>query len=245
MQNIQRGSTGPDVKVLTGLLIVMGYLLNPAYESWLSQFGSRTEAAVRKYQLVNKLEVDGIVGPQTWGSLLAAHVASTEPQTAHFKLCEMNTFEPRYADLWAPAPASLYPTIQTLFTDILEPLRSRLNEQYANGGEVRVMIRSGYRPTAYNAKIGGEGGSRHILGMAADVFAVTVDRDGARHDHTPNCYLIARAAQNLWPWVNSRPSKYGWGLGSNVNLHLDTRTPGGFWWYKKPADSWEAWQASQ
>lgn len=243
MNTIRRGDSGPDVKVLTGLLISMGILANPVYESWLSQFGPRTEAAVKKYQQDNKLVVDGIVGPQTWGSLLSAQVAQTEPGTAHFKLYEMNIHDPALADLWAPCPVSLYPDIQTLFSDILEPLRGRLNELYANGGEVRLMIRSGYRCEAYNARIGGAGGSQHILAKAADVFAVTVDRDGIRHDHSPTCYQIARAAQDLWPWVNGRPSKYGWGLGSNTNLHLDTRPTGGFWWYGYK--SWDEWKAHQ
>ena len=36
-------------------------------------FGSKTLAAVRKFQQENILEVDGIVGEKTWGALLLSH----------------------------------------------------------------------------------------------------------------------------------------------------------------------------
>ena len=34
-------------------------------------FGFKTDAAVRRYQGMNRLEVDGVVGPLTWASLEA------------------------------------------------------------------------------------------------------------------------------------------------------------------------------
>jgi hypothetical protein len=248
-KTIRKGSVGSEVKQLTGILIKIGYLNIPKYESWLSIFGPRTEAAVRDYQSKNtvtvdnnveKLDIDGIVGPKTWKSLLSSQIATVEPQTPHFKLYEMNVFDNRYADLWTPAPSSVYPVIQDLFEDVLEPLRHKLNEKYANGGEVKLIIRSGWRNAAYNARIGGAGGSQHLIGKAADVYATTVTADGKRLDHTPNCYLVARAAQELWPWENGKPKKLGWGIGSNTNLHLDIRDNPGFWPYTYTWDNWEA-----
>lgn len=243
METIRRGSTGASVKVLTGLLIDMGYLANPAYESWLSQFGPRTEAAVREYQQDKNLVVDGVVGSQTWGSLLSEQIVTVEPQTEHFKLYEMNVYDHQYADIWTPATASVYPVIQDLFEDVLEPLRASLNEKYANGGKVMLVIRSGWRNAAYNAKIGGAGGSQHLYGKAADVYAVTVTAKGERLVRTPNCYQVAMVAKELWPWENGRPQKLGWGIGSNTNLHLDIRDNPGFWTYSY--DSWDAWEAHQ
>ena len=39
-------------------------------------FGPQTDVAVRKYQLSSGLDVDGIVGPNTWSSLFAEAGAS-------------------------------------------------------------------------------------------------------------------------------------------------------------------------
>jgi LAS superfamily LD-carboxypeptidase LdcB len=58
------GSTGPDVRDLQMLLTKHGYPL--AVDG---QFGSRTDTAVRKFQLAERLFVDGIVGPRTWKAL--------------------------------------------------------------------------------------------------------------------------------------------------------------------------------
>ena len=42
-------------------------------------FGSSTEAALRRYQQNENLTVDGIVGKQTWTSLLSRWLLQSEP----------------------------------------------------------------------------------------------------------------------------------------------------------------------
>lgn len=242
MKTLRQGDKGPDVIVLIGLLIGMGYLEYPADESWLSQFGSRTMAAVVMYQKDNNLIVDGIVGPQTWGTLLGEQMKQAEPQTEHFKLYDMNVFDSRYADLWQPESALYYPNTHTLFQDILEPIRALANERYADGGKVMLMLRSGYRCPDYNSAIGGAGGSQHLTGSAADIYAVRVI-SGKRQVCIPTCYQLAVLAMELWPWENDRPTRYGWGLGSNTNLHLDIRSDAGHWWYGYK--SWSDWADNQ
>lgn len=61
---ISYGSSGSDVKKLQETLNNYGYKL--AVDG---QFGSKTQAAVKDYQKKNGLQVDGIVGKNTWGSL--------------------------------------------------------------------------------------------------------------------------------------------------------------------------------
>ena len=61
-----KGMTGADVEVLQAVLKARGWLQqNPD-----GVFGSFLEEVVRKFQKAYNLDVDGIVGPQTWGKLL-------------------------------------------------------------------------------------------------------------------------------------------------------------------------------
>jgi peptidoglycan hydrolase-like protein with peptidoglycan-binding domain len=64
-RNLQQGSTGADVLELETKLVENGYFVGTVDET----FDVQTDAAVRYYQSVNGLTVDGVVGPQTRGSL--------------------------------------------------------------------------------------------------------------------------------------------------------------------------------
>lgn len=74
---IQRGSTGQDVEVAQRALIDRGYPVGPAGADGI--FGIHTFRGVLNYQsdreagqfwaFTYPLDVDGIVGPQTWGRL--------------------------------------------------------------------------------------------------------------------------------------------------------------------------------
>lgn len=65
---LRKGSEGASVKALQILLIGHGYSCGSYGAD--GDFGSATDAAVRKYQRAKGLEVDGQVGPATWSSLL-------------------------------------------------------------------------------------------------------------------------------------------------------------------------------
>lgn len=65
---LKKGNKNNQVKTLQRILYAMGYDLgdNPVD----GDFGKKTDAAIRKFQESNKLEVDGIVGEKTWAKLL-------------------------------------------------------------------------------------------------------------------------------------------------------------------------------
>ncbi|MEZ6138532.1 MAG: TIGR02594 family protein [Pirellulaceae bacterium] len=70
MSLLRRGSRGSEVRRLQSALNAK---LQPSPNLQVDGiFGRNTETAVRLYQANNGLTVDGVVGPQTWGSLSGA-----------------------------------------------------------------------------------------------------------------------------------------------------------------------------
>ena len=65
MPLLKKGSQGEAVKKLQQTLNSKGYKLTED-----GDFGNKTEAAVKAFQKANGLEVDGEVGPMTWGVLI-------------------------------------------------------------------------------------------------------------------------------------------------------------------------------
>lgn len=65
MPLLKKGSQGEAVKKIQQTLNGKGYKLTED-----GDFGNKTEAAVKAFQKANGLEVDGEVGPMTWGVLL-------------------------------------------------------------------------------------------------------------------------------------------------------------------------------
>ena len=63
-------------------------------------------------------------------------------------------------------PVSLYPNVQRLIKNVLEPIRTFVG--------CAVYINSGYRCPLLNKAVGGVPSSQHVLGMAADI--TTKDR---------------------------------------------------------------------
>ena len=61
---LRRGSTGTNVKYLQDILNRLGYSVVAD-----SNFGAKTEAAVKKFQQDYGLVADGVVGAKTWSML--------------------------------------------------------------------------------------------------------------------------------------------------------------------------------
>jgi hypothetical protein len=65
---LKRGDKGVLVRNLQEALLAKGYFL-PKYGAD-GAFGNETDSAVREFQTISGLTVDGIVGPKTWAALL-------------------------------------------------------------------------------------------------------------------------------------------------------------------------------
>lgn len=94
---IRRGTTGPSVVTIQTELnrISQNYPAIPKIPTVDGIFGSRTEAAVRRFQEIFNLTADGIVGPATWYALVRIYVAVT-------RLAELRSEGQRfYANSWA------------------------------------------------------------------------------------------------------------------------------------------------
>ena len=76
-KQISYGSQGDEVKELQTALNNNGYKLDTD-----GIFGAKTQAAVKAYQKANGLSVDGVVGNNTWGSLLGGSSSSNSSTTS-------------------------------------------------------------------------------------------------------------------------------------------------------------------
>lgn len=65
---LKKGSKGQSVKALQAMLVGFGYSVGSSGID--GHFGSNTESAVKKYQKAKSIEIDGIVGQNTWMKLL-------------------------------------------------------------------------------------------------------------------------------------------------------------------------------
>ena len=94
---VRRGATGPSVVTIQTELnrISQSYPAIPKIPVVDGIFGARTEAAVRKFQEIFGLTVDGIVGRATWYALVRIYVAVNS-------LAELRSQGQRfYANSWA------------------------------------------------------------------------------------------------------------------------------------------------
>jgi len=77
---VQQGSTGDAVRALQSQIHSRGDGANQITIDGL--FGPVTDNAVRPFQALLGLSVDGIVGPQTWNHLVNGYLAAPDPVTA-------------------------------------------------------------------------------------------------------------------------------------------------------------------
>ena len=97
---LRRGTTGPSVVTIQTELnrISQSYPAIPKIPNVDGIFGAQTEAAVRKFQEIFNLTVDGVVGRSTWYALVRYYIAVT-------RMAELRSQGQRfYANSWAHTP---------------------------------------------------------------------------------------------------------------------------------------------
>ena len=77
---VQQGSNGDAVRAVQGQIHSRGDGASQVAVDGV--FGLATADAVRAFQTLLGLSVDGIVGPQTWNHLVNGYLAAPDPQTA-------------------------------------------------------------------------------------------------------------------------------------------------------------------
>ena len=68
LPTVRKGDSGNAVKILQAFLVAYEYSIGISGID--GDFGFDTESAVRKFQKNSKIEVDGIVGKDTWSKLM-------------------------------------------------------------------------------------------------------------------------------------------------------------------------------
>ena len=77
---VKQGSTGDAVRAVQSQIHSRGDGANQITVD--GNFGPVTDSAVRAFQTLLGLSVDGIVGPQTWNHLVNGYLAAPDPNTA-------------------------------------------------------------------------------------------------------------------------------------------------------------------
>lgn len=220
---LKSGDRSEAVKTMQTALNVLGHDCGTADGIW----GPKTEAAVRAFQTAQNLGIS----TEDY-DILVQMGTPKKPASEHFTWEEVNVHDSALESVWTNLPPSLYANAQDLMDNYLEPLRAELNRLYGSLGEVKLVVRSWYRPEAYNnhPDVGGAKGSLHMQGIAADVYAVVGGRG-----HIPSCYQIARVREDM-------KLRGGRGCGANINYHIDSGDTR-IWWYTY--EGWSTWEAHQ
>ena len=186
---VSYGSSGADVKKLQEALNAHGYSL--AVDG---QFGAKTQAAVKDYQKKNGLQVDGIAGKNTWGSLTSKTTASknsgskttattttqktTEPRPEYEKSQAVQSAEAEL-DNWEKRKPKEYESkysdeIESLLNDIL----NREDFSYSlNADPLYQQYREQYAQNGKKAMMDTVGNATALTGGYANSYAVTAGNE--------------------------------------------------------------------
>ena len=92
-------------------------------------------------------------------ALLAVWLYRSKRPSTHFSLAELTVTETGLSNV---PNAMARENLERLASEVLEPLRGRFGP---------IIVNSAYRSPAVNAAVSGSSTSRHMLGLASDIYA--------------------------------------------------------------------------
>lgn len=208
---VSYGSKGSDVTELQKLLNNNGYNLSVD-----GDFGSKTQAAVTDYQQKNGLDVDGIVGTNTWGALTKASTATQTPaqsttQEATPKV-EYAQYQPSDTVKQAEAllqqqlaqkPGAYTSPWQSQLNDIIQQIQNREKFSYdLNADALYQQYKDQYTTQGKLAMMDTMGQAAAMTGGYGNSYAQSVGQQAYQgylqklNDVVPELYQLARDQYN-------------------------------------------------
>ena len=201
---ISYGSKGSDVTELQKLLNQNGYSLDED-----GNFGPKTQAAVKDYQQKNNLDVDGIVGNNTWGALTKASTGTTSTQSTTTANTGFQNSAYQESDVVKQAQALLQQQMankpgeytsswQTQLTDILQQLQNREDFSYdLNSDALYQQYANQYAQQGKMAMMDTMGQAQAMTGGYGNSYAQSVGQQAYQgymqqlNDKVPELYQLA------------------------------------------------------
>ena len=204
--NLRLGSTGDDVLELQKLLNSAGNY-NLAEDG---SFGEKTLAAVKDYQTNNGLEVDGIVGTNTWGKLTGGSTNASTTTTTPTAEGSGFTYQPyQKSDTVAQAEALLQQQLankpgayqspwQAQLNDTLNKILNREKFSYdLNGDALYQQYKDQYTTQGKMAMMDTMGQAQAMTGGYGNSYAQSVGQQAYQgylqqlNDRVPELYQLA------------------------------------------------------
>ena len=197
------GSQGSEVSELQKLLNQNGYTLD---EDGI--FGSKTQDAVKDYQQKNNLDVDGIVGTNTWGALTKASTGTTSTATTTADTgFKYDAYQPSDAVTQAQAmlqqqmankPGSYTSPWQTQLNDTINKIMNREKFSYdLNGDALYQQYKDQYINQGQMAMMDTMGQAAAMTGGYGNSYAQSVGQQAYQgylqqlNDKIPELYQLA------------------------------------------------------
>ena len=196
------GSQGSDVTELQKLLNQNGYQLD---EDGI--FGTKTQDAVRDYQQKNKLDVDGIVGNNTWGALTGASATQNSAGTTAASGFQYGEYQESDAVKQAQAmlqqqlsqkPGAYQSAWQAQLNDTIQKILNREQFSYdLNGDALYQQYKDQYITQGQQAMMDTMGQAQAMTGGYGNSYAQSVGQQAYQgylqqlNDKIPELYQLA------------------------------------------------------